>query len=103
MTQPKSRAGSAKRAKVARDLLANARQANARIGAGLDAVDDPDALEAFRLANRTIAEHVHSQDIYDRLRILGVEYVQGELIGVPIPIEALFAAALASETLAERA
>ena len=57
---------------------------------------------ARRLNVRTIAEHVHSQDIYDRLRILGVEYVQGELIGVPIPIEALFAAALAGETLAER-
>ncbi len=58
---------------------------------------------ARRLNVRTIAEHVHSQDIYDRLRVLGVEYVQGELIGVPIPIEALFAAALAGEAVAERA
>ncbi|HEY5632350.1 MAG TPA: EAL domain-containing protein [Burkholderiaceae bacterium] len=48
---------------------------------------------ARRLNVRTIAEHVHSQDIYDRLRILGVEYIQGELIGVPIPIEAMFAPA----------
>jgi len=45
---------------------------------------------ARRLNVRTIAEHVHSQDIYDRLQTLGVEYVQGELIGVPVPIEALF-------------
>jgi EAL domain-containing protein (putative c-di-GMP-specific phosphodiesterase class I) len=48
---------------------------------------------ARRLNVRTIAEHVHNQDIYDRLRTLGVEYVQGELIGTAIPIEALFAAA----------
>lgn len=46
---------------------------------------------ARRLNVRTIAEHVHSKDIYDRLQTLGVEYVQGELIGSPMPIEALFA------------
>lgn len=45
---------------------------------------------ARRLNVRTIAEHVHSRDIYDRLQSLGVEYVQGELIGAPMPIEALF-------------
>jgi len=45
---------------------------------------------ARRLNVRTIAEHVHSRDIYDRLQTLGVEYVQGELIGAPMPIEALF-------------
>jgi EAL domain-containing protein (putative c-di-GMP-specific phosphodiesterase class I)/GGDEF domain-containing protein len=46
---------------------------------------------ARRLKVRTIAEHVHNQEIYDRLRLLGVEYVQGELIGTPVPLEALFA------------
>ena len=45
---------------------------------------------ARRLKVRTIAEHVHSRDIYDRLQTLGVEYVQGELIGVAMPIETLF-------------
>jgi EAL domain-containing protein (putative c-di-GMP-specific phosphodiesterase class I)/GGDEF domain-containing protein len=45
---------------------------------------------ARRLNVRTIAEHVHSQDIYDRLRTLGVEYVQGELIGMAVPIDTLF-------------
>ncbi|MCL4744706.1 MAG: EAL domain-containing protein, partial [Burkholderiaceae bacterium] len=58
---------------------------------------------ARRLNVRTIAEHVHSQDIYDRLKMLGVEYVQGELIGVPIPIEALFATAKLDEPVALRA
>ncbi len=58
---------------------------------------------ARRLNVRTIAEHVHSQEIYDRLKMLGVEYVQGELIGVPIPIEALFATAKLDEAVELRA
>ena len=47
---------------------------------------------ARRLKVRPIAEHVHNQEIYDRLRTLGVEYVQGELIGTPVPLETLFQA-----------
>jgi EAL domain-containing protein (putative c-di-GMP-specific phosphodiesterase class I)/GGDEF domain-containing protein len=58
-------------------------------------IDEEIVLSTVRVARRlnvkTIAEHVHSQDIYERLRTLGVEYVQGELIGAPMPIEALFA------------
>ncbi|MCP5264508.1 MAG: EAL domain-containing protein [Burkholderiaceae bacterium] len=47
---------------------------------------------ARRLNVRTIAEHVHNQEIFDRLGELGVLHIQGELIGAPIPIESLFAA-----------
>ncbi len=43
------------RRQVAADLLANIERAKARIHAGLEALDDPAALDAFRLANRTIA------------------------------------------------
>ena len=63
-------------------------------------IDEEIVLSTVRVARRlnvkTIAEHVHSQDIYDLLRTLGVEYVQGELIGSPMPIEALFARDLAT-------
>jgi EAL domain-containing protein (putative c-di-GMP-specific phosphodiesterase class I) len=58
-------------------------------------IDEEIVLSTVRVARRlnvkTIAEHVHNQDIYDRLKTLGVEYVQGELIGTPIPIAQLFA------------
>jgi EAL domain-containing protein (putative c-di-GMP-specific phosphodiesterase class I) len=58
-------------------------------------IDEEIVLSTVRVARRlnvkTIAEHVHNQDIYDRLRSLGVEYAQGELIGAPMPIERLFA------------
>ena len=45
---------------------------------------------ARRLKLRTIAEHVHSQGVYDRLREIGVEYLQGDLFGKPQPIDLLF-------------
>jgi len=48
---------------------------------------------AQRLNVKTIAEHVHSQDIYDRLQHLGVEYVQGEVVGNARPIADIFLAA----------
>jgi len=58
-------------------------------------IDEEIVLSTVRVARRlnvkTIAEHVHNQDIYDRLKTLGVEYVQGELIGTPLPIAQLFA------------
>ncbi|HWS76352.1 MAG TPA: EAL domain-containing protein, partial [Quisquiliibacterium sp.] len=57
---------------------------------------------ARRLKVRTIAEHVHNQEIYDRLLTLGVEYVQGELIGTPIPLETLFTVGRAWNGAADR-
>lgn len=48
---------------------------------------------ARRLNLRTIAEHVHSEPIYDRLRELGVDYLQGNLFGKARPIDELFEAA----------
>lgn len=41
--------------KVAHDLLTNASRACDRIETGLNALNDPDVLEAFRIANRVIA------------------------------------------------
>lgn len=45
---------------------------------------------ARRLNLRTIAEHVHSQSVFDRLREIGVDYLQGDLFGQPQPIDTLF-------------
>ncbi|MFM1989607.1 MAG: Cyclic di-GMP phosphodiesterase YfgF [Pseudomonadota bacterium] len=45
---------------------------------------------ARRLNLRTIAEHVHSQGVYERLREMGVDYLQGDLFGQPQPIDMLF-------------
>jgi predicted signal transduction protein with EAL and GGDEF domain len=44
---------------------------------------------ARRLNLRTVAEHVHSQGVFDRLREIGVDYLQGRLIASPVPIETL--------------
>jgi EAL domain-containing protein (putative c-di-GMP-specific phosphodiesterase class I)/integral membrane sensor domain MASE1 len=46
---------------------------------------------ARRLNLRTVAEHVHSQGVFDRLREIGVDYLQGDLFGQPQPIDTLFA------------
>jgi EAL domain-containing protein (putative c-di-GMP-specific phosphodiesterase class I) len=51
---------------------------------------------AQRLNVRTVAEHVHNHDVLDRLTELGVGYLQGELIGKPRPLAALFAESEAS-------
>ncbi|MEI7446265.1 MAG: EAL domain-containing protein [Burkholderiales bacterium] len=45
---------------------------------------------ARRLNLRTIAEHVSSQGVYERLREIGVDYLQGDLFGQPQPIDLLF-------------
>ena len=70
-------------------------------------IDEEIVLSTVRVARRlnvkTIAEHVHSQDIYDLLRTLGVEYIQGELIGSPMPIEALFAREMTATESPEQA
>jgi EAL domain-containing protein (putative c-di-GMP-specific phosphodiesterase class I) len=61
-----------------------------------DAIDEEIVRSTVRVAHRlqvkTIAEHVHSQAICDRLRELGVERIQGDLIGAPCPIAQIFAA-----------
>jgi EAL domain-containing protein (putative c-di-GMP-specific phosphodiesterase class I)/integral membrane sensor domain MASE1 len=45
---------------------------------------------AKRLNLRTIAEHVHSETVFDRLREIGVDRLQGDLFGQPQPIDTLF-------------
>jgi EAL domain-containing protein (putative c-di-GMP-specific phosphodiesterase class I) len=45
---------------------------------------------ARRLKLRTIAEHVHSEPVFERLRELGVDHLQGDLFGRPQPIDTLF-------------
>ncbi len=45
---------------------------------------------ARRLNLRTIAEHVHSEHVHERLREIGVDYLQGDLFGRPQPIGTLF-------------
>lgn len=44
---------------------------------------------ARSFGHRTIAEGVEDQDAYDLLRRLGVDYLQGYLVGRPAPIEEL--------------
>jgi len=45
---------------------------------------------AHRLQVKTVAEHVHSRDLYERLLMLGVDCIQGDYIGMPVPIAELF-------------
>lgn len=45
---------------------------------------------AKRLNLRTIAEHVHSDPVFERLREIGVDSLQGDLFGRPEPIGTLF-------------
>ena len=60
-------------------------------------IDEEIVLSTVRVARRlnvqTVAEHVQSQAIYDRLQTLGVGHFQGEHLGRVVPIEALFAGA----------
>lgn len=57
-------------------------------------IDEEIVLSTIRVARRlnvkTVAEHVHSQEIYDRLLSLGVEYLQGEMVSSAIPIGDMF-------------
>lgn len=65
-------------------------------------IDEEIVLSTVRVARRlnvkTIAEHVHSQAICDRVRSLGVEYIQGEVIGTAIPIAEVFGQTKADST-----
>ncbi|ABA25311.1 Helicase-like protein (plasmid) [Trichormus variabilis ATCC 29413] len=49
------------RLEVANDLLNRATRANKRIAAGLKALDDPNVLEAFQIANRAIATAIRQR------------------------------------------
>ena len=40
---------------------------------------------AKKLGKKTIAEYVHSRDIYDIVKKLGVDYAQGYYLGKPNP------------------
>ncbi|MBW6495225.1 MAG: EAL domain-containing protein [Burkholderiaceae bacterium] len=61
-----------------------------------DEIDEEIVLATVRVARRlnicTIAEHVHTREIFDRLTDLGVRSMQGELLGRPIRIDQFFAA-----------
>jgi hypothetical protein len=53
------------RAEVAKDLLHQAKIANRRIEAGLNALDDPQVLEAFKIANRAIATAIRQRATHE--------------------------------------
>ena len=59
-TSPKSRAG------VATDLLNRAEKAQQRIHDGLQALDDPNVLEAFKIANRAIAAAIRQRSTHNQ-------------------------------------
>ena len=52
------------RVDVANDLLNRAGIANERIAAGLQSLDDPEVLEAFRIANRAIATAIRQRSVH---------------------------------------
>jgi EAL domain-containing protein (putative c-di-GMP-specific phosphodiesterase class I)/GGDEF domain-containing protein len=62
-------------------------------------IDEEIVLSTIRVAHRlnvkTVAEHVHSQEIYDRLCSLGIDHLQGDLISRPRPLADLFSDELA--------
>ena len=70
------------------------------------AIDEEIVLSTVRVAQRlnirTIAEHVHNQEILDRLTELGVDHIQGELIGKAAPLDELFAQPSLREASAQR-
>ncbi len=54
------------RAEVSKDLLEKAAHVNQRIEAGLKALDKPDVLEAFQIANRAVARSMRQRATHDR-------------------------------------
>ena len=54
------------RAQVARDLMIRAGRAQERIQAGLDALDQPHVLDAFRIANKAIATAIRQRGCHDK-------------------------------------
>jgi len=59
-----------------------------------DELDEEIVLSTLRVAQkmklRTVAEHVQSEPVHQRLRALGIHHLQGDLFGRAAPIEALF-------------
>lgn len=55
-----------RRAEVAQDLLQRADKVNQRIQTGLQALDDPDLLEAFKIANRAIARAIRQRSTHGK-------------------------------------
>jgi len=57
-------------------------------------IDEEIVLSTVRVAQhlnvRTVAEHVHSQEVLDRLVELGISHLQGNLIGNACPLAELF-------------
>ncbi len=53
------------RSETAKDLLHRATIVNQRIAAGLQALDDPDVLTAFRMANRSISIAIRQRGIHN--------------------------------------
>jgi hypothetical protein len=64
--QVAARPTDAGRKKVADRLLASAQRAHGRIKSGLDALDDPQVFEAFRIANRAIATAIRQRISHDK-------------------------------------
>ncbi len=56
---------SPKRIEMAGELLKQAGKANERIESGLNALDDPQVLEAFQVANRAIATAIRQRAVHD--------------------------------------
>ncbi len=54
------------RAQVGRDLMTRAARARDRIQAGLDALDQPHVLEAFRIANKAIATAIRQRSCHGK-------------------------------------
>ena len=54
------------RKQVARELLDGAERVNQRIEAGLSALDNPDVLEAFKIANRAIARAIRQRSTHGK-------------------------------------
>lgn len=59
-----------------------------------DELDEEIVLSTLRVASklnlRAVAEHVHSEEVRQRLQTLGVRYLQGDLFGRAAPIDTLF-------------
>ena len=60
----------AQRAEVAQELLNRAARVNQRIEAGLQALDNSDVLEAFKLANRAISTAIRQRSTHDKAGVL---------------------------------
>lgn len=61
------------RANVSKELLKSAARVNERIEAGLQALDNPDVLEAFKIANRAIATAIRQRSTHGKDGVLPEE------------------------------